>query len=381
MTQCLSLKSLRRYSFRTAFLTALFCSLFTLSSPLHATALHVGTDPRIELLTTVQLLSGYPFLTPHQTHYARVVFKRFSSHVSHPAVRHFRSLSASTGWSDAYPTAMLYLSDPPELEEIFPPPPPIYAAFNGPENFDRFVSALRSFAHQTRFMHFYHSQEDFFGELEQGVRGLIGDHDPISTVESYYGIRQVSYHLILSPLLHHGGFGPHIGRPGGPYDVYTVLGPTRAQYGIPSYGPRPHLLELIWHEFGHAFANDLAGTYSEELLQRSALYLPLSKPMRNMGYTRWIDCANEHVIRAVTARLSTQVFSPEQGRQALREDAERGFRYVHAISRRLVEYEQNRTTYPNFSHFYPRIIETFGELDRPKRPRPPVDEKTRPERD
>ena len=65
----------------------------------------------------------------------------------------------------------------------------------------------------------------------------------------------------------------------------------------------------------------------------------------------------------------------------LREDAERGFRYVHAISRRLVEYEQNRTTYPNFSHFYPRIVETFDELDRPKRPRPPVDEKTRPERD
>ena len=100
-----------------------------------------------------------------------------------------------------------------------------------------------------------------------------------------------------------------------------------------------------------------------------------------MGYTRWIDCANEHVIRAVTARLSAQVFGPEQGRLALREDAERGFRYVHAISRRLVEYEQNRTTYPNFSHFYPCIVETFDELDRPKRPRPPVDEKTRPERD
>ena len=45
------------------------------------------------------------------------------------------------------------------------------------------------------------------------------------------------------------------------------------------------------------------------------------------------------------------------------------------------EHEQNRTTYPNFSHFYPRIVETFDELDRPKRPRPPVDEKTRPERD
>ena len=359
----------------------MFWSCFALSTPLQATGLHVGTDPRIELLTTVQLLSGYPFLTPHQTHYARVVFKRFSSHVNHLAVRHFHSLSATTGWSDAYPTAMLYLSDPPELEEVFPLPPSVYAAFNGPENFDRFVSALRGFAHQTRFMHFYHGQESFFIALEQGVRELLGDHDPISTVESYFGIRQISYHLILSPLLHHGGFGPHIGRPGGPYDVYTLLGPTKAQYGMPSYGPRPHLLELIWHEFGHAFANDLAGAYSEELLQRSSLYLPLSKPMRNMGYTRWIDCANEHVIRAITARLSTQVFGPEQGRQALREDVERGFRYVHALSRGLVEYEQNRTVYPNFYHFYPRLVETFEALDHLQTPRPPVGEKTRPERD
>ena len=100
-----------------------------------------------------------------------------------------------------------------------------------------------------------------------------------------------------------------------------------------------------------------------------------------MGYTRWIDCANEHVIRAITARLSTQVFGLEQGRQALREDAVRGFRYVHALSRCLLYYEQNRTIYPNFSHFYPRIFETFGALDHLQAPRPPVGEKTRPEQD
>ena len=360
---------------------SIFWVLFALPNPLQATGLHVGTDPRIELLTTVQLLSGYPFLTPHQTHYARVLFERFSSHLNHPAVRHFRSLSASTGWSDAYPTAMLYLSDPPELEEVFPIPPPVYAAFNGPENFGRFVSALRGFTHQTRFMHFYHSQESFFRALEQDFRDHLGDHDPISTVESYFGIRQISYHIILSPLLHHGGFGPHIGRSGGPYDVYTLLGPTKASHGIPSYGPRSHLLELIWHEFSHAFTNDLAGAYSEELLQREVLYIPLSKSMRSMGYTRWIDSANEHVIRAVTARLSTQVFGPEQGYQALREDAERGFHYVHALSRRLVDYEQNRAVYPTFSHFYPRIVEAFKALDHLQTPRPPAGEKTRPERD
>ena len=60
---------------------------------------------------------------------------------------------------------MLYLSDPPELEEIFPPPPPV--CVRGPENFDRFVSTLRSFVPDA--LHFYHSREDFWG-FRQGVR-------------------------------------------------------------------------------------------------------------------------------------------------------------------------------------------------------------------
>ena len=346
---------------------ALVClaALALFRSPATAESLHIGTDPRIELLTTVQLLSGYPFLTPYHPDYARVVFDRFASHLSHPAVRLFAGMSAGSGWSDAYPTAMLYLSDPPELEEVFPIPPPVYAAFSGPENFRSFVAALRSFSHQTRFMQFYNDQHRRFSNLAQDVRGLIGDHDPIAAVESYYGIRQVSYHLILSPLLHHGGFGPHIGRPGGPYDVYVLLGPTDDRYGRPYYGPRPHLLELVWHEFGHAFANDLAGDYSMELLAHADLFKPIVQPMRRMGYTRWIDCANEHVIRAVTARLTKQYLGLELQRSALREDSQRGFRYVHALSERLVEYEQNRSLYPNFSHFYPQVVDVFSRLDRP----------------
>lgn len=348
--------------------------------PARASSLHVGTDPRIELLTTIQLLSGYPFLTPYHPHYARVVFNRFSSHIDHRAVHLFRALSISTGWSDAYPAAMLYLSDPPELEETFPLPPSIYAAFSGPENFDAFVSALRSFAQQTAFMRFYDDQQRLFGDLEKDVRHLIGDHDPIAAVEAYYGTRQISYHLILSPLLHHGGFGPHIGRPGGPYDVYTLLGPTGTRYGRPTYGPRPHLLELVWHEFSHAFTNDLVRAHGDSLLSHAELYLPIAESMQRLGYTRWLDCANEHVIRAVTARLHDQFMGVEERNRALRDDSQRGFRYVHTLSERLAEYESSRAVYPRFALFYPRIIDAFAELS-PQRLSLPGGERAPPARD
>jgi hypothetical protein len=348
---------------RTFLLAAVLLLLFFLT-PSQSIPLHIGTDPRIELLTTVQLLSGYSFLTPYYQNYAQKVFDRFSSHSAHQAVQLFAALSRDGSWSDAYPTAMLYLSDPPELEEQFPLPPHIYAAFGGVENFHAFVSALRSFAHQTRFMRFFNDQERHFFELEQDVRQLIGEQDPIATVEAYYGTRQISYHLILSPLLHHGGFGPHIGRSGGPYDVYILLGPTGAQRGRPSYGPRPHLLELVWHEFSHAFVNDLTGDYSTLLFRHDALYSPIAKSMKKVGYTRWLDCANEHVIRAITARLTSQAFGPQEGDRVLRRESQRGFRYIHALAERLMQYEKNRELYPSFAVFYPSIVDTFSELDR-----------------
>ena len=117
--------------------------------------LHIGADPRIELLIAVQLLSQYRYLTPYQVDYARDLITHFSRYPPQQAVAFFRSLSLDTGWSDAYPTAMLYLSDPPVLEQTQPIPPHIYRAFRGEENFTRFIYALRSFARQTQFNHFF----------------------------------------------------------------------------------------------------------------------------------------------------------------------------------------------------------------------------------
>lgn len=61
--------------------------------------------------------------------------------------------------------------------------------------------------------------------------------------------------------------------------------------------------------------------------------------MNRLGYTRWLDCANEHIIRAIVARLARHHLGPEVGNRALREESGRGFRYIQALSRRLEEYE------------------------------------------
>ena len=355
--------SIKAGSFRAGFYIICCCSTSLFGSDAVAEKrLHIGVDPRIELLTTIQLLSQYRYLTPYRIDYARDIIAHFSNHQRHQAVTLFRNLSKGQGWSDQYPTAMLYLSAPPELEISGPIPPHIYRAFSGPENFLRFVQALRDFARQTSFNRFYAGQEKLYLRLGYGLRENMTEVDAIGSIEAYFGSRQASYHLVLSPLLHHGGFGPHIGRPGGPYDVYTLIGPTGALRGMPQYEPRDHLLQIVWHEFSHAFINPLSEKFYPELMGNAGLYAPISEQMARLGYTHWLDCANEHLIRAVAARLVHHHVSPEAGRQALREESGRGFRYIHAIARRLAEYEDRRNDYPTFASFFPRLIGVFSEL-------------------
>lgn len=324
--------------------------------------LYIGVDPRIELLTAVQLLSGYRYLTPYRMDYARDLIAYFSRYPPQQAVAFFRGLSWDSGWSDAYPTAMLYLSYPPELAVIQPIPPHIYRAFHGEKNFSRFVLALRHFARQTQFGHFFARSQKLYSLLRERLREKLAGADPTGEVEAYFGTRQISYHLVLSPLLHHGGFGPHLGPPKGPYEVYTLLGPTEAAHGLPGYGPRDQLLQIIWHEFSHAFVNPLSGEYYPMLRPHADLFAPLAEQMASIGYAHWFDCANEHLIRAVTARLAHHHLGAEAGRRALHEEAGRGFRYIHALAGRLEEYEAQRDRYPTFAAFFPRLIAVFAEI-------------------
>ena len=327
--------------------------------------LRIGADPRLELLTVVQLLSRYPYLTPYRTDYARDAIAHFTNYPPHQAIALFRNFSADGNWSDAYPTAMLYLSDPPALEERETIPTYIYEAFRGPENFARFLQALRDFARRTDFNRFFARQNKLYLQLEYKLRKDLAEANPSVEIEDYFGTPQLSYHLVLSPLLHHGGFGPHLGRTGGPFDVYTLLGPTGAERGIPRFGPREQLLQIVWHEFSHAFVNPLSEGYYREIERRSALFDPLAEQMNRLGYTRWLDCANEHIIRAIVARLAHHHLGPEAGNRALREESSRGFRYIHALARRLEEYEARRRDYPTLDAFFPRLLDIFAELKEP----------------
>lgn len=99
-----------------------------------------------------------------------------------------------------------------------------------------------------------------------------------------------------------------------------------------------------------------------EIQRYSNLYTPIERQMRKKAYDNWPTTVNEHLIRAITVRLTARVISPEAGQRALKTERQHGFLYIDALVDRLVEYEANRDRYPTLESFFPRLISVFAEL-------------------
>lgn len=175
-------------------------------------------------------------------------------------------------------------------------------------------------------------------------------------------MHQHSYNILLGPLFHSGGFGPRVERENGQFDVYSINGPHARDGELLSFGSPEVYRYLIWHEFSHSFINPMVEQAETEIERYSDLYAPIERRMRKQAYDNWQTTVNEHLIRAITVRLTAREISPQAGQSALNTERQRGFVYVDALVDRLVEYEANRERYPTLESFFPRLVSVFAEV-------------------
>ena len=324
--------------------------------------INVSVDPRMELLSIVQLLSDYPILTRLNFSYKQEIMDNFSSLKYHNAVSLFKEM-ARIGFSfDAPPTAMLFLSDPPELKNVIPFTDYILMRAGGKEKLDTFIESLRDFATKSDFMKFYSSHNDLYSKIINDVKSKMNAEEYIELLESYYGVTQNSYNIIATPLFHCGGYGPNIECENGLLDIYSIIGPCDVKNSIPIFGSEEDFKYITWHEFSHSFVNPVTNKYKTELNKYSKLFSPISEKMSNMAYGDWIICVNEHLVRAIVARFNELKVSTEEANSILREEINLGFVYIEHIYNLLKSYESNRNKYPTFADFYPEIVLLFKKL-------------------
>jgi len=339
-----------------------------LTLPAHAAerTLNVAVDPRMELLAAVQLLSGYGertgLITRHEFPYKQDVVAYFEPYRDHAAVRQFAEMSEQGFSFDAPPAAMLYLTDPPELENRRPFTDYVIGRAGGDRRLAEFVAALRDFARASDFTSFFRAHTGSYRAQVADVSEKLAGVDYVETLESYYGMRQHSYNILLVPLFHGGGYGPRVVHEDGKADIFNIVGPVGVENGVPIFGTAENFRHTAWHEFSHSFVNPTTESFGEQIARYEGLLEPIRDEMEQMAYGDWATCVNEHIVRAVTSRLTARELGDEQGEEILQSEKRRGFFYVEALSERLEQYEHQRESYPTFVDFYSELVETFRTL-------------------
>lgn len=327
--------------------------------------IHVSIDPRIELLSVVLKLSGYGNLYPGRisdtpSAYLSNVEQYFSRFSDHETVRYFQSINARIS-GDLPVTIVLYVSEPPQLGLRTPFDAMIRARVEDESSLKQYVEALRSFAEDTEFANFFCTHQADYAAMVASPEKSIRDGDSIHLLEAYYGSQQRAYYVIFAPLLKTVAFGPRVRWENGTLDPYCVFPSLGVADDRITFKEGKALQNRILHEFGHSFVNPLADQYRDELSRYATLMQNIVyKTGANYGM-EWMVCVYEHLVRAVTTRLTHHQFGADAGQQEMLAHERQGFIYIKDLCDKLLQYEGHRDTYPTFNDFFPELMGVFKE--------------------
>jgi hypothetical protein len=323
--------------------------------------LKISIDPRMELLTAVQLISN-AFYIDRNKPYSQEVITYFKSFSSEEIVAQTDSLEQNhTFGADAPPEFMLYLSQVPQLEQQKAFSERLLERGGGAENLEQYRKAIKHFAEVSNFEDFWNSRIPLYNQILDLTVAEMGGIDLVKVLENYYNETQESYNVILSPSFS-GGYGPKIPAKNGKYDIYACLTTWYEKDGIP-YMAMEDLRDYVWHEWSHSFVNHLTEKYRDRVNASSKLLEPIAKKQAGQAYPFWYGSVNEHIIRAVHVRLLELYSDSQKTKTMLNNELDKRFIYIEPLIEKLKDFEKQRDEKGiTFTEYYPELINLFDSL-------------------
>ena len=323
--------------------------------------LHISIDPRIELLSTIQVLSDYEYINRNSL-FSREVSDYFKPWSLHSAVIMTSKLENNNNFIYAAPVQfMLDLSALPELKQKTDFSQDLLKRAGGKESLDNYRTSIKQFAKKSNFEKFWKSNEAFYNKILDLTISDMGGADIVKAVEDYYNEKQNSYNIIIS-VLSNRSYSYKEETPGGKYDVYSCIAARDFKNDTP-YIKKEVLIRNATHEFGHSFVDYLTAKYEKRIAESDLLYRPIKASMDLQGYGTWSSCVNEHIVRAINIRIHELTWGKELSEKMLQEEKANQFIYIDQILSKLREFESARNISKiTFSEFYPEFLDLFDSL-------------------
>jgi hypothetical protein len=323
--------------------------------------LNISIDPRMELLSVIQILSEYQNIV-RTSEYSKDILSYFGSFAGSKAVRKTNELLENQKFSFDAPVAlMLHFSQVPELKQKTPYSDYLLKRGGGKENLDFYISDIQNFALETNFIRYWKSKQEFYKKIIDLTISELGNQDLVKTLEDYFLETQNSYNIIISPSFN-GGYGPSLPGINGKLDIYSCISTTSNKDGIP-FLSKDVLSYYVLHEFGHSFVNPESSKYPERIQANSKLFGPIMSDMSKMAYGSWNICVNEHILRATHIRMKYQINDQVNISNLINQEKANRFIYIEPLVKKLLTYENQRDLKKiTFAEFYPKLIDVLDSL-------------------
>ena len=323
--------------------------------------LNITIDDRIETLYSIAYFDNYSLVNEHANIYKSTLDKKMASLKNHRAVALFDSISKNYNFSYYRPVEwILQYSDFPEFKKVKSKSDVNDATITKGQEvlLEEFKKELTKFNQDSLFQRYLKGNRSINEKvIKKVLESTTILHLP-DYLEEYYGTKLSSYNLILSPLLHSGGFNSEIINQKGETEVYAIIGPNGEIDFYPHFDTDYLETDMILHEFGHSFVNPLMEKYEKEVENLRIKYYNdgLQKNGEEQGYSQWKYVFNEILLRAIVINITRAKFGHQKADKLLEFEKSIGFDLVEKIAEKLKIYEENRTKFKKFEDFYPTLL-------------------------
>jgi hypothetical protein len=325
----------------------------------------VAVDQRAEVIGILFRIAGAPdFGNGSVQPYIRQVDSAFAPFRDHAVFHEINRLRRESGLSLSAVVSMApQITDPLSFGERAP----IDAAsstlserWRGAEA-RAFLAHARDFARMARLDSFLRDQQLVYDSAAVRMRRLV-DQGGLEWISRFFGEPPGDV-FVVSPLLINatGNFATEF-RSDTTHERYAFIGVRSADsMGFPVMPPEA--LPLIVHELNHTFVDHVVGSQSAALRPSGErIHRVVQRSMRALAYNRWQTMLNEAVVRAAVIRYLLAKDSRTAAERETRLQRGMGFVWMEELVSLLGDYETDRTRYPTFATFMPRIVAYYNRL-------------------